>query len=283
MIVTSNARLTISVKAKRNDKTGAIDLTSVVLPICYRDTIAIDVFDSHFMDIVHYANQSLHISEKPIVDVALRKMREKYGYEETFSVKIYKNIPTGHGLGSGASSAMTVIKAVSRLKRLKLSNEEFLEIAKVIGQDVPFFAVNKPALFENTTQNITPFNFNVKTHVLLIIHPTIIEKKQMIERFFDVGESSQKDINKVVTAAETGSLRDVGNALVNDFSDIMLKEIPELQSVINELKALNVEAYGINGASSTVFALSSNRNLLKYIGDKYRKLKYEVVLTQICK
>lgn len=283
MIVTSNARLTISVKAKRNDKTGAIDLTSVVLPICYRDTIAIDVFDSHFMDIVHYANQSLHISEKPIVDVALRKMREKYGYEETFSVKIYKNIPTGHGLGSGASSAMTVIKAVSRLKRLKLSNEEFLEIAKAIGQDVPFFAVNKPALFENTTQNITPFNFNVKTHVLLIIHPTIIEKKQMIERFFDVGESSQKDINKVVTAAETGSLRDVGNALVNDFSDIMLKEIPELQSVINELKALNVEAYGINGASSTVFALSSNRNLLKYIGDKYRKLKYEVVLTQICK
>ncbi len=283
MIVTSNARLTISVKAKRNHKTGAIDLTSVVLPICYRDTIAIDVFDSHFMDIVHYANQSLHISEKPIVDVALRKMREKYGYEETFSVKIYKNIPTGHGLGSGASSAMTVIKAVSRLKRLKLSNEEFLEIAKAIGQDVPFFAVNKPALFENTTQNITPFNFNVKTHVLLIIHPTIIEKKQMIERFFDVGESSQKDINKVVTAAETGSLRDVGNALVNDFSDIMLKEIPELQSVINELKALNVEAYGINGASSTVFALSSNRNLLKYIGDKYRKLKYEVVLTQICK
>ncbi len=283
MIVTSNARLTISVKAKRNHKTGAIDLTSVVLPICYRDTIAIDVFDSHFMDIVHYANQSLHISEKPIVDVALRKMREKYGYEETFSVKIYKNIPTGHGLGSGASSAMTVIKAVSRLKRLKLSNEEFLEIAKAIDQDVPFFAVNKPALFENTTQNITPFNFNVKTHVLLIIHPTIIEKKQMIERFFDVGESSQKDINKVVTAAETGSLRDVGNALVNDFSDIMLKEIPELQSVINELKALNVEAYGINGASSTVFALSSNRNLLKYIGDKYRKLKYEVVLTQICK
>lgn len=283
MIVTSNARLTISVIAKRNDITGAIDLTSVVLPICYLDTIAIDVFDSHFMDIVHYANQSLHISEKPIVDVALRKMREKYGYEETFSVKIYKNIPTGHGLGSGASSAMTVIKAVSRLKRLKLSNEEFLEIAKAIGQDVPFFAVNKPALFENTTQNITPFNFNVKTHVLLIIHPTIIEKKQMIERFFDVGESSQKDINKVVTAAETGSLRDVGNALVNDFSDIMLKEIPELQSVINELKALNVEAYGINGASSTVFALSSNRNLLKYIGDKYRKLKYEVVLTQICK
>ncbi|MFA5485952.1 MAG: hypothetical protein WCY90_01225 [Bacilli bacterium] len=283
MIVTSNARLTISVKAKRNNNTGAIDLTSVVLPICYRDTIAIDLFDSHFMDIVHYANQSLHISEKPIVDVALRKMREKYGYDETFSVKIYKNIPTGHGLGSGASSAMTVIKAVSRLKRLKLSDEEFLEVAKSIGQDVPFFAVNKPALFENTTQNITPFKFNIKTHVLLIIHPTIIEKKEMIERFFDVGESSQKDINKVITAAETGSLRDVGNALVNDFSDIMLQEIPELKSVINELKTLNVEAYGISGASSTIFALSNNRNLLKYIGDKYRKLKYEVVLTQICK
>lgn len=283
MIVTSNARLTISVKVKRNVVTGSVDLTSVVLPICYHDTIAIDMFDYRFMDIVHYANQSVHISEKPIVDVALAKMREKYGYNETFSVKIYKNIPTGHGLGSGASSAMTVIKAIARIKKLKLTDQDFLEVAKTIGQDVPFFAINKPALFENATQNITPFKFNAKTHVLLIIHPTIIEKKAMIERFIDIGESSQNDIMAVIKAAEMGSLRDVGNALVNDFSDIMLKEIPELRNVLNDLKTLNVEAYGISGASSTIFALSSNRNLLKYIGDKYRKLKYEVVLTQICK
>lgn len=282
MIVTSNARLTISIKAKRNSLTGAIDLTSVVLPICYKDTISVDMFDRNFMDIVHYANQSVHISEKPIVDEALLIMREKYKYEETFGVKIYKNIPTGHGLGSGASSAMATIKAVARLNKLKLSEKDFLEMAKIIGQDVPFFAVNKPAIFENATQTVTPIKFIPKTHVLLIIHPKIVEKKAMIERFNDEGESLQKELNAVVEAAESGSLRNVGNALVNDFKEIMLKEIPEIRSVLNDLKTLNVEAYGIAGASSTTFALSTNRNLLKYIGDKYRKLNYHIVLTQVC-
>ena len=283
MIVTSNARLTISVKAKQNPLTGAIDLKSIVLPICYRDTITIDMFDYSFMDIVHYANQSTHISEKKIVDTALLKMREKYRYENTFAVRIYKNIPTGHGLGSGASSAMAVIKAVARLTKLKLSDQDYLDIARSIGQDVPFFAVNKPALFENSTQKVLPFNFMPKTGVLLLIHPTIVEKKEMIEKFSDFGETSQKDIKNIVYAAENGSLRDVGAALVNDFEQIMLKEIPDLRNVLNDLKTLNAEAYGIAGASSTIFVLSNNQNLLKYIGEKYKKLSYSVVLTEICK
>lgn len=283
MIVTSNARLTISVKAKQNPLTGAIDLTSIVFPICYRDTITIDMFDYRFMDIVHYANQSTHISEKKIVDTALLKMREKYSYENTFAVRIYKNIPTGHGLGSGASSAMAVIKAVARLTKLKLSDQDYLDIARSIGQDVPFFAVNKPALFENNTQKVLPFNFMPKTGVLLLIHPTIVEKKEMIEKFSDFGETSQKDIKNIIHAAENGSLRDVGAALVNDFEQIMLKEIPDLRNVLNDLKTLNAEAFGIAGASSTIFVLSNNQNLLKYIGEKYKKLSYSVVLTEICK
>ena len=282
MIVTSNARLTISIKAKRNSLTGAIDLTSVVLPICYKDTIAVDMFDHNFMDIVHYANQSVHISEKPIVDEALLKMREKYKYPQTFGVKIYKNIPTGHGLGSGAGSAMAVIKAVARLNKLRLSESELFEMAKAIGQDVPFFAINKPAVFENAPQNVTPISFIPKTHVLLIIHPQIVEKKAMIERFSDEGESVQKELKAGIEAAESGSLRNVGAALVKDFQELMLKAIPEIRTILNDLKTLNVEAYGVAGASSTTFALSTNRNLLKYISEKYRKLNYQVVLTQVC-
>lgn len=283
MIVTANARLVISVKAHKNMQTGQINLTSVVLPICFQDTLTIDTLRPNFMDIVHYANLSLHISEKQIVDNALAKMREKYKYEHNYGVKIYKNIPTGHGLGSGASNAMAVIKAIIKSEKLHITSEELYSLAKEVGQDVPFFAINKPSFYDHAQQKVIPINFNFNPHVLLIIHPNTLEKKNIVETFADIGEMSNKDIESVINAAESGSYKELGAQLFNDFSEIIIKDNPEIKNILLDLKKEGIEVIGIGGTSTTIFSLSDNRNLLKYIADKYRKRGYETIITRICK
>lgn len=283
MIVTSNARLVISTKIKINPLTGALDLTSVILPICFQDTIVVEQFGTAFMDIVHYASPSIHISEKPIVDIALKTMRDHYRYSKTYGVKIYKNIPTGHGLGSGASNAMAVIKAVARFEKIKIDDENLFMIAKKIGGDAPFFAKNVPSLYDHNNQIIQPIKLKLNPYVLLLIHPQIIEKKEIIEAFTDQGEIAQKAIESVVNVAEGTSLEDLGKEVFNDLAAIVIKKIPELQEVLTDLKRMKVEVSGIAGAGSTIFALSHDRNLLKYIADKYRKQRYQVVFTKICK
>lgn len=283
MIITSNARLVIATKTKINPLTGALDLTSVVLPICFQDTIVVEQFGSAFMDIVHYASPSLHISEKPIVDTALKILRAEYRYSKTYGVKIYKNIPTGHGLGSGASNAMAVIKAVARYEKLKIDDERLFAIAKNIGADAPFFAKNKPAIYEHNNQVIRPLNVKLNPHILLLIHPQTIEKRDVIEAFIDQGLPTQKTIESIANAAEGASLTDLGKEVFNELEEIVIKKIPELRDVLTDLKRNKVEVSGIAGAGSTIFALSHDRNLLKYIADKYRKRNYQIVFTKICK
>ncbi len=281
MIVTANARLSISVETTLNPLTNALEIKSLVLPIEFSDTITIDVFNTAFMDIVHYTNKALHVKEKRIIDEALLKMREQFGYKQNFSVKIHKNIPTGHGLGSGASDATAVVKAVAHLAKLKPTPEQYYNLAVKIGKDVPYFLVNKPAVYNLNKQEATPIKFKHNPQVLLIIHPDIYEKENVVKDFLDYGESLQKPLEKVVELAESGSLRELGSVLFNDFSETIIKHTPALRTVLNDLKQLNVEAYGIAGTGTTIFALSDNRHLLRFISDKYRKQNYQTVMTKV--
>ncbi|OQC10983.1 MAG: 4-diphosphocytidyl-2-C-methyl-D-erythritol kinase [Tenericutes bacterium ADurb.Bin087] len=283
MIVTANARLSISVKTTLNPLTNALEIKSVVLPIEFSDTITIDGFNTAFMDIVHYTNKALHVKEKRIIDEALIKMRDKFDYKQNFSVKIHKNIPTGHGLGSGASDATSVIKAVAHLAKLKLTPEQYYDLAVNVGKDVPYFLVNKPAVYDLNKQEVIPFKFKHNPYVLLIIHSDIYEKENVVKDFMDYGESLPKQLANVVEVAEKGSLRELGSVLFNDFSETIIKYTPALRAVLNDLKQLNIEAYGIAGTGNTIFALSDNRNLLRFINDKYRKLNYQTVMTRVIK
>lgn len=283
MIVSANARISISVKTTLNEETKALETKSIVLPIEFSDTITIDLFNGTFMDVVHYTNKAIHVKEKRIVDEAIKKMREECGFTQNFSVGIYKNIPTGHGLGSGASDATAVIKTIDRLARLKLNSKEFYELALKIGKDVPFFIVNKPALYDLSKQEVTPIKFKHDPHVLLIIHPDIYEKENLERDFIRNEESLQKPLESVAEVAEKGSLRELGEVLFNDFSETIISHTPALQKVLDDLKAHNVEACGIAGTGTTIFALSNNRNLLRTLSEKYNKLHYQTVMTKVIK
>lgn len=279
MIVKANARLVISLEVKRIDNN--LSLRGVVLPIAFEDVINIDKLGERFLDIVHYATPSKHISEKHVIDEALRIMRAKYNYLHHFGVSIVKNIPTGHGLGSGASDAMAVLKAAARLSKLKLTKDEFMELACELKQDVPYFAVNEPAVFLTNTQEVKPIKFKHKPYVLLIIHPTTMEKTNVMARYLAKDLSSTSNLDAVVNAVEKGSLSDIGNHVFNDFSEVIMEKVPALHDVLRFLGTQELEAYGIAGTGATIFALSNNKNLLKLISDKYKKQNYQTIITRV--
>jgi|GEM_PF-746022 len=280
MIVKANARLVISVKAIKDAATNTLNIHTIVLPIAFEDVISVDILHRNFMDIVHYKKKSIHISEKPVIDEALRKMRERFNYADNYGVGIYKNIPTGHGLGSGASNAMAVMKAVNKLAKIKIPNEEYIAIAQELKQDVAYFAYNKPAIFDTLTQTVTPLKFKHRPHILLIIHPQTMEKKNVLQAYGESGATSTSDLSALKETIETKSLRDIGAALFNDVAPIILQKAPDFADVLAYLKTTNVEAYGLAGTGATIFVMSTNKNLLKYISEQY-KHQYETVMTKV--
>lgn len=279
MIVKANARLVISVEVSNHN--NDLNIRGIVLPILFEDVINIDKLGPNFLDIVHYVRPSKHISEKPVIDEALHIMRAKYNYPHHFGVGVVKYIPTGHGLGSGASNAMAVLKAAAKLSKVKVSNDEFMELAQKLKQDVPFFAVNKPALFNVNLQEVTPIKFKHKIYVLLIIHQETMEKKNVIARYKELELTSTSNLDEVVRVLEQGTLSELGSVIFNDFNEVILEKVPSLSDVLRYLGTQDLEVFGLAGTGATVFALSNNKNLLKLISDKYKKQNYQTVITTV--
>ena len=55
------------------------------------------------------------------------------------SINLKKRIPPGSGLGGGSSNAAAVLKGVSELYELELTDDKIQSIAVDLGADVPFF------------------------------------------------------------------------------------------------------------------------------------------------
>ncbi|GIT32011.1 MAG: hypothetical protein Ct9H300mP2_0900 [Candidatus Neomarinimicrobiota bacterium] len=55
-----------------------------------------------------------------------------------FSINPKKRIPPGSGLGGGSSNAAAVLKGVSELYELELTDEKY-NLFSSLGADVPFF------------------------------------------------------------------------------------------------------------------------------------------------
>jgi 4-diphosphocytidyl-2-C-methyl-D-erythritol kinase len=94
-------------------------------------------------------------------DLALRAahaLREAAPCDAGVSIRVAKQIPIGGGLGGGSSDAASVLLALNRLWRLRLSRADLMRIGLALGADVPFFLGGGPALARGTGEALTPMS-----------------------------------------------------------------------------------------------------------------------------
>jgi 4-diphosphocytidyl-2C-methyl-D-erythritol kinase len=74
-------------------------------------------------------------------NLVLKAARELEGHISRalpFTIRLFKRIPMGAGLGGGSADAAAFLKAANLLYALKLTHNDLVEIATAVGQDVPF-------------------------------------------------------------------------------------------------------------------------------------------------
>ncbi len=279
MVVRANARLSVAVNVITKQDSSAVNTLELVLPLAYRDNIEIDFLASGFPhDIVHYATNSLHIGEKAIIDEALQAMANHFNYKERFHVKIHKNIPTGYGLGSGASNAWQVMRAVAKLLKLNTTPEQLLKIAQSIKHDIAYFYTNKPALFNTYAQEATPLTFKFEPHILLIMPKRIINKDELVQ-MFKLSPKHHRNLNNLHTAA-ISSLNELSTLLTNDFHEAAM-QMPEINAIYESLQQYENVTYGVAGRGTIIYVLSESRTPIRKIRDFYRKQNYNTIITTI--
>jgi 4-diphosphocytidyl-2-C-methyl-D-erythritol kinase len=87
------------------------------------------------------------------------------------SLRVFKRIPAGGGLGGGSSDAATTLLALNQLWGCNLPVESLAELGLSLGADVPLFVYGSSAWGEGLGERLTPVELPPRWFVIL--HPGV--------------------------------------------------------------------------------------------------------------
>lgn len=163
---------------------------------------------------------------------ALDLFKKTFNIKDFVSIKIHKNIPISSGLGGASSDAAAVLKGLSELFKLNLSEKRLLYIAEQIGMDVPFFIVGGTALGTHFGEKITKLP-DINQELLSIkIFPKSSELKEKTRSAYENLDLSKCGKNKaktelVLKGIEAGDKKLIIENLHNDFETLLEKPLPK--------------------------------------------------------
>ncbi len=183
----------------------------------------------------HYHN---FIPEEDLIYRAIKQLEN--ATNRTFHLNVYldKRLPIGGGIGGGSSNAATTLVALNQLYQLNLSKEELLRMGLQLGADVPIFIHGAAAWAEGRGEQFRPITLKEEDFWLIV--PNISISTATIFS----SPSLMRD-NPLLPYSATPSYQ------MNDCESAIFHHYPEMEKLINELKALNQKPF-ITGTGSSI-------------------------------
>ena len=156
--------LHLSIGEKRPD--GFHELESIFVSLALADTLCFECTGKEagtrlFMD-WEIPEESIS-PERNLVLKAVSLFREQTGFKKGLNIRVTKRIPAGAGLGGGSSDAASSLLALNFLAggagkapESSLATKELVEMAAILGSDVPFFLNGGGAFVSGRGELIEP-------------------------------------------------------------------------------------------------------------------------------
>ena len=128
---------------------------------------------------------------------------------------------------------------------------------------------------------LTPISIKNNYYVLLVKPDAGCSTKE-VYGISDTMDLKVGNIDNVVKALEDGDDELLANNISNALQEPAIKLVPGIQAIIDELHENGLKMVQVTGSGSAVFALSTDKSLLKRVFKKLEE-KYEVELTKVLK
>ncbi|HEY1655159.1 MAG TPA: 4-(cytidine 5'-diphospho)-2-C-methyl-D-erythritol kinase [Candidatus Tumulicola sp.] len=245
--------LTLEVLARRDD--GYHGVRSVMVPLDFCDEISVEPSDRFAFSC---SRGDLEDDDNLVVR-ALRAL----GDLPPARVALHKRIPVAAGLGGGSSDAAAVLRAAMEGAFGRRPAEDWLQIARGLGSDVPFFLAGTGALVEGTGERVTPLGALPHWHVVIVKPPVGVSTAAAYARL-DGGQRTLRPRNAsqslaMITAVQRSDFDAVQALLHNDFEEPVAAHVPEVATALNALAAAGARRPLLAGSGSCVFALAPAR------------------------
>lgn len=247
----AKVNLFLKVLSKRPD--GYHNIVSLVDPIALFDVIHIEEVDDDVI-IVKDDKGILPDGEGNTLYRAAKLLKEVFSIRKGLRIDVEKMIPIGSGLGGPSSDAATVLKGLSNIWQISITDEELMGIGKMIGADVPLFLYGKPCIMEGIGDIITPVDLPTLSY--LIVYPgVIIQTKEVYERLKIVLTNKENDIKLM---GNFKSIDGIVNNLENDLEQIGISMCPEIKTIKDIMMEAGAFGALMSGSGSSVFGIFEN-------------------------
>jgi 4-diphosphocytidyl-2-C-methyl-D-erythritol kinase len=253
MIAFPNAKINLGLHVVRKRPDGYHDLQTVFFPVPPEDALEV---------VVRTGDDGgeacrLHLSGQPmsgeaadnLVVKAYRLLAADYALPPV-DTYLYKEIPTGAGLGGGSSDATAMLKLLNDLCGLRLTAEQLEAYAGRLGADCPFFVGNEPAYAEGTGDKLTPIALSLRGLQLVVVHPGV--SVSTAEAFTHITPRMPEAKLTEIIARPVGEWRE---RLTNDFEASVFPRYPVIGELKDELYRRGALYASMSGSGSSVYGL----------------------------
>lgn len=270
MITFPNAKINLGLDIVEKRADGYHNLESLFYPIPINDMLEITKCDDEFEFTMYNAkfdgdnNDNLVVKAYNILaaDHTMPKVK----------ISLYKNIPTGAGMGGGSADAAFTLKMLNEIAELKLSDEQLEEYAAKIGADCAFFIKNIPAFATGIGNILTPAECSLKGYYIAVVKPVIhVSTKEAYSLISPAyPERPLKDIIK-------RPVEEWKEDMKNDFEKSIFAKHPSVAGIKEDLYSLGAVYASMSGSGSAFFGIFKEKPNKETLEQKFPRMLCKVL------
>ncbi len=253
MIIFPNAKINLGLNITEKRSDGYHNLETVFYPVPWEDALEVTISKPNN----NGKKYTLHLSGRKIDDstgdnlvVKAYKLLDSLFDLPAVDIYLYKNIPSGAGLGGGSSDAASMFIVLNKLFDLQLSSAQLEDYAGTLGADCPFFINNKPVFAQGTGNVFTPVSLSLQDYQIIIIKPDVFVSTR--DAFAQI--TPRKPIRQI-TDIISHPVTDWKDYLINDFEESVFSKYPEIRDIKNMLYHKGAIYASMSGSGSSVFGI----------------------------
>lgn len=249
--------LSLNILEKRPD--GFHNLESIMVPVCD----LFDILEFSCREDDDFVIEGCEIKDN-IVHKAAKMFQEKY-HTKGANIKLTKRIPIEAGLGGGSADASATLRGLNKLFELDLTLEDLEPLAASLGSDTVFCLYNKASVCRGRGEILEFIDFDFSFNVWILKPAFGLLTKEVFSKYKKVDTLIKT--NEILICLRNSNLYELDKNITNDLYLPATMVNPEIDNIIQKLKANNISAH-MSGSGSTIYFLDNlSTNYKKVLDD----------------
>lgn len=257
--------LILDVIEKRQD--GYHNIDGIMQMIDLYDEVEVKISDKFE---ITSNSKDIPLDEKNLVYKVYKALKEKYKFNERFSILIEKNIPVSAGIAGGSTNSAVVIEMIDEILGLNMSLDDKKQIGKSIGADIPYLLVGKTARTRGIGDELEILDSLPTTDILIVNNGVEIATPYVYSNIVPSGNSDR--IDKLINVYKNKNYDEFFKGLYNVMEKVSISYCPEIQNIKDKMYEFNCIKSLMSGSGPTVFGIFSDDKDIKKAYDYFKKI-----------